>query len=49
MVDNRYAGPISLRGKILAIRKGDKHAVIEVVVKVGSVKVIVTKKKTLPL
>ena len=45
MVDNRYAGPISLRGKILAIRKGDKHAVIEVVVKVGSVKVIVTQKR----
>ena len=45
MVDNRYAGPISLRGKILAIRKGDKHAAIEVVVKVGSVKVIVTQKR----
>ena len=45
MVDDRYAGPINLKGKILAIRKGDVHAAVEVVVQVGSVKVIVTQKR----
>lgn len=45
MVDNRYAPPILLEGKVLAIKEGDKHAEVEVVVQVGSVKVIVTKKR----
>ena len=45
MVDDRYARPIELEGKVLAIRKGDEHAAIEVVVQVGSVKVIVTQKR----
>ena len=44
-VDNRYAPPIKLKGVITAIEKGDKNAEIEVVVKVGSVSVIVTKKR----
>ena len=44
-VDNRFAPPIKLKGIVTAIEKGDKNAEIEVVVKVGSVSVIVTKKR----
>ncbi|MDT7827083.1 M81 family metallopeptidase [Pricia sp. S334] len=44
-VDDRYAPPIQLSGKVEAIKKGDRDAVTEVVVKVGSVHVIVTKKR----
>jgi microcystin degradation protein MlrC len=45
IVDNRYAPPIILKGKVLSIRKGDKHAEVEVLVQVGSLKVIVTRKR----
>ena len=45
MVDHRYADPISLEGTVLAIRKGDIHAQVEVVIQIGSVKVIVTQKR----
>ncbi len=44
-VDDRYAPPIKLNGTITAIEHGDKHAETEVVIKVGSVSVIVTKKR----
>ena len=44
-VDNRFAGPLLLDGTITAIKKGDKDAVVEVVVKVGNIDVIVTKKR----
>ncbi len=44
-VDNRFAPPVKLSGTIEAIYKGDRDAEIEVVVKVGSVHVIVTKKR----
>ena len=44
-VDDRYAPPIRLAGTITAIEHGDMHAETEVVVKVGSVHVIVTKKR----
>lgn len=44
-VDNRYAPPIELNGTIEAIEHGDQHAETEVVVRVGSVRVIVTKKR----
>jgi len=44
-VDNRFAPPIRLKGVVTAIKKGDKNAEIEVVVKVGTVSVIVTKKR----
>ena len=37
--------PIKLKGTIEAIKHGDRHAETEVVVKVGSVHVIVTKKR----
>jgi microcystin degradation protein MlrC len=45
MIDNRYSPPILLTGIVLAIKHGDKHAETEVVVKTGSVSVIVTKKR----
>jgi len=44
-IDDRFAPPIKLSGTIEAIKHGDKHAETEVVVKVGSVQVIVTKKR----
>ena len=44
-VDARYAPPVELSGTIEAIEHGDKDAETEVVVKVGSVQVIVTKKR----
>jgi len=45
MVDDRYAPPLKLTGTVTAIKEGDRDAEIEVVVKVGSVSVIVTKKR----
>jgi len=44
-VDARYAPPVHIIGQVEAIREGDKDAEAEVVVKVGSVHVIVTKKR----
>jgi microcystin degradation protein MlrC len=44
-VDHRFAPPLKLSGTIKAIKKGDRDAEIEVVVEVGNVKVIVTKKR----
>jgi len=44
-VDDRFAPPIILKGTIKAIKEGDRDAEIEVVVKVGSANIIVTKKR----
>ena len=44
-VDDRYAPPILLNGTVEAIHQGDIHAEKEVVIRVGSIKVIVTKKR----
>ncbi|WP_363323229.1 M81 family metallopeptidase [uncultured Maribacter sp.] len=44
-VDYRFAGPLLLDGIITAIKEGDTNAEVEVVVKVGSIDVIVTKKR----
>ncbi|MFT4023284.1 MAG: MlrC C-terminal domain-containing protein [Flavihumibacter sp.] len=44
-VDHRYAPPLTLKGTVTAIEKGDRDAEVEVVVKVGTVSVIVTKKR----
>lgn len=44
-VDARYSPPILLSGTVTSIVHGDPNAVSEVVVKVGSVSVIVTKKR----
>jgi microcystin degradation protein MlrC len=45
LVDDRFAGPIKLNGIVTAIKEGDRDAEVEVVVKTGSVSVIVTKKR----
>lgn len=44
-VDDRYSPPIQLSGNVTAIEHGDRDAETEVVVKIGSVNVIVTKKR----
>lgn len=44
-VDDRYSPPINLTGTVEAIKKGDKNAEVEVVVKVNNIRVIVTKKR----
>jgi microcystin degradation protein MlrC len=44
-IDNRYEGPINLKGIVETIHHGDSNAETEVVVRVGSVQVIVTKKR----
>jgi microcystin degradation protein MlrC len=44
-VDARYAPPVRLSGTVTSIEYGDKNAEVEVVVKVGSVHVIVTQKR----
>ena len=45
LVDDRYAPPLLLEGVVKAIHQGDVHAETEVVVRVGSINVIVTKKR----
>ncbi|MDF9795407.1 microcystin degradation protein MlrC [Catalinimonas alkaloidigena] len=44
-VDDRFAPPVRLAGTVEAIEHGDRDAETEVVVKVGSAHVIVTKKR----
>lgn len=44
-IDARFAPPIRLAGTVEAIVHGDEYAETEVVVKIGSVHVIVTKKR----
>ena len=44
-VDNRYAPPIQLTGIVEAIHHGDVDAETEVVLRVGSIHVIITKKR----
>ncbi|GAB3562069.1 M81 family metallopeptidase [Spirosoma luteolum] len=44
-VDSRFAGPVRLRGTVESIVEGDKDAEVEVVVKVGSIRVILTRKR----
>ncbi len=44
-VDSRFSPPVRLNGIVQSIVQGDIHAEVEVVVKVGSVNVIVTKKR----
>ena len=45
MIDDRYAPSLELSGTVLAIEHGDQHAETEVVLQVGSVAIIVTKKR----
>lgn len=44
-VDNRFAPPLLLEGTITAIKEGDRDAEVEVVVKIGSIHIIVTRKR----
>ncbi len=44
-IDNRYAPPLRLNGIVRSIVQGDEHAETEVVVQIGSIHVIVTKKR----
>lgn len=44
-IDARFAPPLKLSGTVKAIEHGDVHAETEVVVQIGSVQVIVTKKR----
>lgn len=44
-VDNRFAPPVLLKGKVLTIKEGDPNAITEVVMQVGSLKIIVTEKR----
>ncbi len=44
-IDDRYAPPVKLAGTVKSIKHGDPDAKTEVVVRVGSVHVIVTKKR----
>ena len=44
-MDDRFAPPLKLEGTITAIKEGDRDAEVEVVVKIGSINVIVTKKR----
>jgi microcystin degradation protein MlrC len=45
MVDARYAPPVKIAGRVESIQYGDTDAEVEVVVRVGSVYIIVTKKR----
>ena len=45
IVDNRFSGPILLKGEVTAIKTGDENAEVEVVVKTGNLNIIVTKKR----
>lgn len=45
IVDDRYEPPVRLTGTVEAIRQGDPAAEVEVVVRVGSLRVIVTEKR----
>lgn len=44
-VDDRFSPPLTLTGTVTAIEHGDRNAETEVVVAIGSVQVIVTKKR----
>lgn len=44
-VDDRYAPPLKIKGTVESIVYGDKDAEVEVVVKVGTAYIIVTKKR----
>lgn len=44
-VDNRYAPPILLKGIVESIHHGDIDAETEVVIRVGSIRAIITKKR----
>jgi microcystin degradation protein MlrC len=42
-IDNLHAGPVTMTGRVHSIKNGDKDAIVEVVLQVGSVSAIITK------
>ena len=44
-VDSRYSPPIRIKGVVHSLKKGDRNAEYEAVIKVNNVFVIVTKKR----
>jgi microcystin degradation protein MlrC len=44
-VDDRFAPPLQLKGTVTAIKEGDRDAEVEVVVQIGSISAIITKKR----
>ena len=44
-VDDRFAPPLMINGVVEAIYEGDVHAETEAVIRVGSIRIIVTKKR----
>jgi microcystin degradation protein MlrC len=46
-VDNIHAGPLTMTGRVHSIKHGDKDAVIEVVLQVGSIFAILTASKAI--
>lgn len=44
-VDDRFAPPLQLEGTITAIKEGDRDAEVEVVLQIGSISAIITKKR----
>ncbi|HTE23636.1 M81 family metallopeptidase [Flavitalea sp.] len=44
-VDSRFSPPAHIKGTVHSIAKGDKDAVVEVVIKTGSIYIIVTQKR----
>lgn len=44
-VDSRFSPPLEIEGMVTAIKEGDRDAEVEVVVKMGSVHAIITKKR----
>jgi microcystin degradation protein MlrC len=42
-VDNLHAGPLTMTGRVHAIKHGDRHAIIEAVLQVGGVYAILTR------
>lgn len=44
-VDGRHAGPLTLTGVVHALRHGDQHAETEAVLRVGSVHVVLTRRR----
>ncbi|MET0636822.1 MAG: M81 family metallopeptidase [Chitinophagaceae bacterium] len=45
LVDSRYSGPVRINGTVESIFKGDKQAEVEVVIRVGSLHIIVSQKR----
>ena len=45
LVDARFAGPVRIKGVVESIVKGDKQAEVEVVIRVGSIHIIVSQKR----